>query len=55
MTKKHYYYYCFKPSLRVVAVRVLSVRPPTTTPPTILNHSPLTMIGRQIGATEKNR
>lgn len=48
VTKKHYYYYCSKPSQRVVAVRVLSVRPPT-----ILNHPPLTMIGRQIGATEK--
>lgn len=43
MTKKHYYYYCSKPSLRVVAVRVLSVRPPTTIrhPSTTHNTQPL--------------
>lgn len=43
MTKKQYYYYCSKPSLRVVAVRVLSVRPPTTIrhPSTTHNTQPL--------------
>lgn len=57
MTKKHYYYYCFQTQStcrRGSCPFCASTHNYTTRqPPTILNHSPLTMIGRQIGATEK--